>query len=123
MTTTTFETAKVGDRVWSVSYGWGRIYGRASQEFFVDFHGFGSVSYSFGGYHGDESRTLFWDEIQMIPPEKPRQTVKKSKKVWILVRSGEGPHLGTYNYRPDAQAYACDGDVVRPATLEWEEEE
>jgi hypothetical protein len=80
MNTTTFEKAKVGDKVWDYRYGYGIVESVESQHF-------GSITYIFeqGPYKGcsnvldlagkdDEGvRYLFWDEIKFeVPVQPPR---------------------------------------------------
>lgn len=83
MSETTFENAKVGDKVWSVMFGWGKIIGISKDSDYpirVEF----AQPNTIGTFMLDgvsfkcENRTLFWDEIKITPPERPKRKVKKS---------------------------------------------
>jgi hypothetical protein len=75
--TTTFETAKVGDRVFSHTFGWGKIE-RVSMytkhPINVRFSLDNSVSsFTVEGYHRADLQiqSLFWDECTIEAPAKP----------------------------------------------------
>jgi hypothetical protein len=79
MSTTTFENAKVGDRVWSIVNGLGVIFNIQDTSIYdypliVAFDDDDGASYTISGLkHKSESRTLFWDEIKFeAPPQPPR---------------------------------------------------
>jgi len=71
----TFENAQVGDRVWDVKYGWGKI-AKISKEdhlIIVDFDNDIINIYQFDGIDGKSNKTdlnptLFWNESK-IPEE------------------------------------------------------
>lgn len=88
MTTTTFENARVGDRVWDFNRGWGTISQpfNSSNVFKVEFaNDFGW--YDNNGMQSARIRTLFWDEIRFEPPPQPKRKVKK----WMrLYKNGNG---------------------------------
>ena len=77
--TTTFETAKVGDRVWDIVRGWGTIKSTS----FANAKGFPilvkldnnptDASYNLQGiyYIGHLKPSLYWDEIKFEAPKKP----------------------------------------------------
>ena len=77
MKTTTFETAKVGDRVWCILSGWGEVRGIDSSKAYpiaVYFTRDEFKTYTVNGLYldGDLNQTLFWDEVVIDAPLKPR---------------------------------------------------
>jgi hypothetical protein len=75
--TTTFENAKVGDKVWDFVYEWGEvafISKSAKYPLTVTFSR-GQESYTYEGTSAEGNKaTLFWDEIKF---ETPRQSARK----------------------------------------------
>lgn len=76
--TTTFETAKVGDRVYSIPFGWGEIreISADSQNVYyihVYFENHGFEHYTLDGYFHNIThiQSLFWDEVYIEAPIKP----------------------------------------------------
>jgi hypothetical protein len=80
--TTTFENAKVGDKVWDFVYGWGEVIELDVSEMFdtirVSFKPFGYsekevIYYTTGSISFNNPQTLFWDEIKFeVPVQPPR---------------------------------------------------
>ncbi len=76
--TTTFENAKVGDRVWSVTSGWGfidDIHYRCKYPIHVTFDDdrFSSFMVDGRNYKDHLNQELFWDEIKFeVPVQPPR---------------------------------------------------
>jgi hypothetical protein len=72
---TTFENARVGDKVWSVRYGHGVITAIYSEPdpLIVKFEKYiNSKSYTLlGNEYPNELQTLFWKEIKFEVPEQP----------------------------------------------------
>jgi hypothetical protein len=73
---TTFENAKVGDRVWSVRYGHGAVaavYSDPNYPLVIKFERYvNSKSYTFqGNENHHELQTLFWQEIKFEVPKQP----------------------------------------------------
>lgn len=92
MNETTFENAKQGDRVWSLVFGWGTIiqYDASNNTFPIhirfDKYGNGVYTYSATGlWDNCQQRSLFWDEIKITPPPRPKQKVKKVVEGWVNV--------------------------------------
>lgn len=91
MTTTTFETAKVGDRVWSLTEGWGVIKNRYAPHtqypLDVGFEGGHRRRYTLWGLlnFNDLNPTLFWDEVKVEIPEKPLPQLEVDTKVWVWI--------------------------------------
>lgn len=86
--TTTFETAKVGDRVWCMRSGWGEIRSISSSKSYplaVYFTNEEYKTYTTEGLHDEEdlSRTLFWDEVVIKAPVKPMPVFQVDTKVIV----------------------------------------
>lgn len=76
--TTTFENARVGDRVWCSINGWGivsLIDKGSNYPIEVYFDNGQDDSYTFCGNAFVHSvwRTLFWDEVEIIAPPQPKR--------------------------------------------------
>jgi hypothetical protein len=78
MSTTTFEDAKVGDKVYSPAFGWGEIsyiYTSKKYPLSIKFYDDPDEDYEFtfeGYYFKDVPRqSLFWDEVHIKAPIKP----------------------------------------------------
>lgn len=73
----TFESAHLGDRVWSITKGWGEIVGidkNAGYPLQVKWDSAGIDTFTFDGHlvRTHTTRTLFWDDaIPIIAPTKP----------------------------------------------------
>lgn len=77
---TTFESAKVGDQVYSPTFGWGEIeHVNGSSDFYpihVRFFHTGEVKgFTLEGYFYSDQliQSLFWDEVTIVAPAKPTQ--------------------------------------------------
>jgi hypothetical protein len=81
MTTTTFENAKVGDKVYSVAFGWGEVICTDGFEHYplevrfqnvdIDTHYFTLEGY----YYADNPiQSLFWTEMRVVPLIKSTAT-------------------------------------------------
>ena len=87
--TTTFETAKVGDRVWCMRAGWGEIRDdrRASAAYpiHVYFSNDEFKTYTVDGlYDADDiTQSLFWDEVKIEAPQKPLPDLEVDAKVLV----------------------------------------
>jgi len=69
-----FNGVKVGDRVWSINYGWGEVQEVGNDYFKVYFEGINNDWYfMYNGFRADcdINQTLFWDEIKFKVPKKP----------------------------------------------------
>lgn len=79
--TTTFENAKVGDKVWDYHFGWGEIVDIESICLFplsVSFLTRAPLTYTFtGAFQETLNQTLFWDEIKFKVPTQPIQVKMK----------------------------------------------
>jgi hypothetical protein len=126
--TTTFEEAKVGDRVWDVLWGWGTIEGIKMHEDYpirVKFDGGRYDYFTVGGFIETENnnRSLFWDEVKLEAPERPKRKVKKTYECWCLKRI-DGYSI-YYSRKENAELYQQDyeGSVIIHLTGEYEVEE
>lgn len=91
MSTTTFENAKLGDKVWSPVSGWGIIkefYPDLSYSLTVEFPD-GIQIYTVNGVINEmvlNRQSLFWDEVEIIAPTQPLRTK--------LINGVEVPDIG-----------------------------
>ena len=85
--------AIVGDKVWDVQRGWGNIieidptsYYPIVVRFVYENHD-EVDTYMFDGRSKEihKNPTLFWDEIKITPPPRPKRKVKKSIEGWANV--------------------------------------
>lgn len=86
--TTTFETARVGDKVWSIERGWGEILSLTEGVIYPVEVGFPNefpLSYTLGGklLITHEHRTLFWSEIVIDAPAKPTPALQVDAKILV----------------------------------------
>lgn len=86
-----FRNAKTGDRIWHITKGWGNITMPLDNNFFPD-----KIYTSFTGNNGntfysnlaffadgrvnkeDLNPSIFWNEIKIVPPDKPKKLIEKS---------------------------------------------
>lgn len=80
------EPLEVGDRVYSVKHGWGRLYEiEDTQEWckpmWITFEINGRLGYTldFKYYPHDEDRSLYWQKPEITPPPK----IKPKKKIKV----------------------------------------
>lgn len=89
MSETTFENAKVGDRVWSITQGWGKITSINNTPNYpiLAFFPSGAATFTIEGkyYEKHQYPILFWDEIPITPPPRPKRKVKKEISRWANV--------------------------------------
>jgi len=74
-----FDDVKIGDKVYDLVYGWGKIHTIEDDLFWVEFNIGIETTYSFDGknmYRDNINQTLFWDEIQFTIPEPPKKEYK-----------------------------------------------
>ncbi len=81
--TTTFETAKAGDKVWASVCGWGTIQEIGDSEYpivvYYDNDALECDTYTVDGlmFKNGGLQVLFWDEIKIKAPQKPLPEVAK----------------------------------------------
>jgi hypothetical protein len=113
MNETTFENAQVGDRVWSYAYGWGTVTNHCPDSYtgrypIVVKFDTGSATGTYtkqGKFTTTEPQTLFWDEIPIIAPPRPKRLVTKTAEVWINVY-GYGPSINFFSSEEAANEIA-----------------
>jgi hypothetical protein len=104
-----FEGIMVGDKVWSIRYGWGTVYRIKENEYgrhydfpiIVQFESTKFViNYNYDGYYNKKHAVpdLYWDEVKITPPQKP----KKKKEI-------DGYIVGAYDDSPSC----CKALVVK----------
>jgi len=98
---TTFENARVGDRVWSVEYGWGTVesVSKGVYPVVVSFDCGIDVTYTFSGMPRSSGlQTLFWDEVKIEAPPRPKRKSVKTVEVWMNLypRGKATTHLEQY---------------------------
>jgi len=111
--TTTFETAKIGDRVWSVEYGWGVIqsvlhaYVNLIQ---VKFAGDFCIAFSLSGSQLPwcETQTLFWDEVVIKVPVKPLPELEIDTKVLVWNDPSEKHRRHFSHFSNDGRVHTFD---------------
>jgi hypothetical protein len=73
--TTTFENARIGDRVWDILRGWGEVSSVTNDGYYTIAAEFGNGQESTytvdGREYEDTPQTLFWDEIKFEAPVQP----------------------------------------------------
>lgn len=80
--TTTFETAKVGDRVWCLLHGWHPIIDTQHNIYYPILTRKGSYTID-GRNYSNNGRILFWDEVIITPPPKPAPNLEVDTKVLV----------------------------------------
>lgn len=90
--TTTFETAKVGDKVWSSASGWGTVKAIDDSEYpiTVYYEDGASDTYTVEGFLFKDGglQVLFWNEIVFDAPVKPMPDLEVDAKVFVWGRDG-----------------------------------
>ena len=81
---TTFENAKVGDKVYHYKYGWTvitQIMKESSYPIIMDY----DFSFTYEGFadKNDKNPSLFWDEVIITPPHKPLPKLEVDTKVLV----------------------------------------
>lgn len=109
--TTTFEIAKVGDRVWSLDdRKWHTIkdmYVGCSYPIRID------NGYTFtidGKRTHDGHKTLFWDEIPIIAPTKPLPKLEVDTKVLVWNNECETEQKRHFSYFDENEMICCFAD-------------
>lgn len=90
---TTFETAKVGDKVWSLFSGWGVITTMSPDNTYWLRVKYGIGKFDWytmdGKYHPSNiNQTLFWDEVEIVAPHKPLPDLPVDTKVYVWMDGG-----------------------------------
>ena len=100
---TTFEDAKVDDRVFDIKHGWGlisKVFPKNMRPITVQFSKY-DRSYMFNGKYSetDRNQVLFWDEVIITPPSKPLPKLEVDTKVlvWDEGRDTEKRHFSHFS--------------------------
>lgn len=116
-----FSTVKVGDKLWSPIFGWGKVRMVDSSFIFIIPDNEKIQTHSFhvkGGSHLiGGPQCLFWDEVEMIPPPKPKKIVVIEDVIW---------RADYYNTFPISRSQVINWSFYRDKppmkmTLTWEE--
>lgn len=123
--TTTFETVKVGDRVWDIGRGWGTVQEVLCESRWpvrVRFDTSYEEVYTYaGGGMGRMPRTLFWDEL--VIPIKPLPKLKVDTLVRVWDRSRDYAKLRYFSHFEGTKIFTyCYGatSLSADATCAWE---
>lgn len=89
MDETTFENAKVGDKVWTIDDDWGtitQIDEEKDNPIVVEFE-FCQLSFTIKGFRfkNDKRQSLFWDELKYEIPIRPLRKIIKKINVWANI--------------------------------------
>lgn len=116
MNETTFENARVGDRVWDFGLGWGNIATveavkscdtQVSVTIDVQFDCRECITYNVQGVFVSV-RTLFWDEIKFEAPPRPKRMVKKVVEGWVNIYA-DGTSACIYETKVEADKGSSGG--------------
>lgn len=108
----TFTDAKAGDRVWSITEGWGVIRERrrppTSYPLYVDFDNGNHKTYTLWGKYNykDHGPTLFWDEVKTETPEKPLPQLEVDAKVIVWDQDGKKYNRHFSHFDEDGRLFA-----------------
>lgn len=87
--TTTFETARCGDRVWCITSGWGEVRSiDPTKDYSIAVY-FAEVdefkTFTMGGLYemGNLNQSLFWGEVEVVAPSKPLPDLEVDAKVLV----------------------------------------
>lgn len=133
-----FKDAKVGDRVWSMVSKWGHIESIDGDFIKVRYDAGGYDEYTpegcYPGYYqrGIPFPILYWDEVKITPPPRPKRKVKKSMVGYVNYYSDGLLGCSIYSTREVANKKATVTEVTSSLyrigeaikiVHEWEEEE
>lgn len=124
--TTTFETSKVGDKVWSLWSGWGEIRETSRSKgypIYVRFQNGIYESFTLGGFisEDDITQSLFWDEVVIDAPVKPKTHIVNGVEVPDLRIE---PKMGErYWYPTPASVLLCAQQVFRGNEFDFHRKE
>lgn len=84
-----FDGVKVGDRVESLIHGEGVVKSTTYTEdypLYVFFNNGMVLAFTFDGvYYPNQSQTLFWPGVKVIPSERPKRMVERQVTLWVNV--------------------------------------
>jgi hypothetical protein len=90
-----FRDAKVGDRIWNVVQGWGEVIQIDNDPIYplgIQFENGITEKFTLDGKGNrrDKYPCLYWDEIQITPPPKPKRKVKRTVEGWVNPKNIDG---------------------------------
>lgn len=105
-----FKDAKVGDRVWSQTQGWGKIVEfktSGAYPIIVIFDNEINISYTLEGKISlhDLHPSLFWGEIKFDIPPKPVPNLPLDTKVLVWRYPGDYKHKRYFSHSEDGVVY------------------
>lgn len=82
-----FSDVEIGNRVFHIAYGWGTVGQISTDTFKVTFIN-GAEEWFW--FDGKSNRThynpsVFWDEIKIVSPPKPKRKVEKTIEGWLNI--------------------------------------
>jgi hypothetical protein len=89
-----FDEVRINDKVWDLIHGWGHVCiidreGGDIRRMVVQFNDGEKYAYWPEGreYSSDtfSRQRLFWDEVKIVPPPRPKRKIKKT--IWVNVYS------------------------------------
>ena len=108
----TFSDAKVGDRVWSLTQGWGVITAHRTPLYqyplTVEFENGEDERYTLWGLCdiNNLNPTLFWDKIKIEIPEKPLPQLEVDAKVLVWDQDGRKYKRHFSHFDEEGQLFA-----------------
>jgi len=124
---TTFENARVGDRVWSIEHGWGKVIQILSHKdcklnVLLETGDLVAITEDGKDDPQGHAQIWFWDEVIIEAPPRPKRKVVKKVERWVNVY----PRSMSKLHSTEGVADACaSGDRVACVKLtgEYEVEE
>lgn len=105
-----FDDAKVGTRLWSEGKGWGKIIEDDGTRltFKIKFEllkvNWDTAWFTKEGVEeGDINPTLFWDEVKIVPPERPKEVSKCSSCNDVVINPDAYDGLCSMCYYPKTE--------------------
>lgn len=120
-----FENVKVGDSLYDICFGWGRVkaincldYSDKAHLIEVEFSHMKKFTYSKKGKNldlGCTNQTLFWDEVKFEVPEKPFSLEDELRKLKIVnFELGKDNTYLAWNYEYEKIDYLLEYDCEIP---------
>ena len=111
--TTTFKSASVGDRVWSITRGWGeitKILNHSSFPIHVKYDSTGYDTFTFDGYLLESyvMRSPFWDEVVIDAPVKPMPGLQVDAKVLVWEDGSRNKYCRHFSHFKNNNIYVFD---------------
>lgn len=126
---TTFELARVGDRVWDIRLGWGVVHHINTNNVYpvaVSFPNGDRLLYTTEGFHDTShvTQSLFWDEVVIEAPQKPLPKLEVDTKV-LVWNSNTIKHKRHFSHFSPTGRIVCFYDGMTSwtteSTTEWED--